>query len=133
MGTARLLYAHARIHEITDISLLCLIDEVYLLRGTPKEGMVVHFLRQSMLLSGKWMPFDKREFRIPEYVTREKLLVRKLDTFALSAIYELCLDLLAMPRRIQNEPIEDHCSATLYVFLNRVLKEQPKKKRQPLI
>ena len=127
------LYAHTNVREVANPDLLYLIEEVHRLRGTPKEGMTVQFLRQSLYTFGKWTPFDRREFRIPEYITSKGYLIRRVDTFVSTAIYELCLDLLAMPCKVRGEPIEDHHATALYVFLNKALKEQPQnKKRQPL-
>lgn len=127
-------YAHAKLSEITDQGLNALIDEVSLLRHTPRKGQMIHFLIQSLYSSGKWSPFKKWEFRSPEYLTGKGYLTRKIGTFVSSDVYQLCLDLLKMPNRIQGESIEDHHGDTLYVFLNKVLRDQAKKKkRQPLL
>ena len=127
-------YAHAKLSEITDQDLNALIDEISLLRNTPREGQMIHFLRQSLHSFGKWSPFEKREFRSPEYITGKGYLTRQIGAFVSSDVYQLCLDLLKMPSRIQGEPIEDHHGDTLYVFLNKVLRDQAKKKkRQPLL
>jgi hypothetical protein len=115
---------HKNIDALDDQEIIGLVDEMHRLRHEPKIGQVIHFLRQSLLSSAKWTPFEKKEFRSPDYLLNGKRLTQKVGALISSPIYNLCRELLELPSKIQGDPIEDHHSDTLYNFLNRTLRER---------
>lgn len=112
-------YAHTHIDQIDDQDLRGLFDEIAGLRGITKDGYVIHFLVHSLHPSSskKKEKFIREEFKT-EYYLRQRIGKLK-DT----AIYNLCMDLVAM---FKKGHIENFHGVALYVFLNRVIPDNNK-------
>lgn len=118
-------YAHTNIEKITDRHLVGLFDEIFQLRGEKIEGMVIHFLEQS------FYPFPhtkKKKFEKHDFLSQYYLL-QKIGKLRDTEIYKLCIDLVAI---FKMGHIEYFHGTALYTFLNRAIKDEPKRKKRKL-
>jgi hypothetical protein len=115
-------YAHTNIKNIEDQKLQELFNEIYKLRGIEIEGRVIQFLIHSFqpFLSKKKAKFEKKEFAL------ENHLPKKIKDLQDTEIYKLCIDLVSM---FKMGHIEDFHGVKLYIFLNRAIPDDRKRKR----
>lgn len=115
---------HPKIENISDHDLLALIEEIHGLRKERKEGLVIHYLIQSLHppFKHKIIPINKSEFKYNPILQQQ---VKKLPDI----LYHLCIELVDT---FEIGHIENHDGSKFYVFLNRAITDTRKRKKKEI-